>query len=276
MALNPENRMEQILNGENITPENRSEYYVKEAIDNAGSGGGGSLPAPGTAGNVPTSTGTEWVSAAPKASEYVINGTLAVDLATGTVSVSGIDISKADLDAAIAAYDNVRVRLTQTTPFEIVVNGDYTEKGLEGSATLYYFNAPIELNGDYRIAYFYLKYTTGGDLSVHLDFVSFADSVPYIVHITQNGTTFSTTETCAQIAAAFTAGKAIQARYHFEVAEGEPLVADVNAAVESFTNVNNGTSYVLTVSWHDDSETTKRLYLEMEAATTADVFSYSA
>ena len=81
MALTPENRMEQILNGENITPEDRSEYFVKKAIDNAGSGGS-SLPTPGTAGNVMTSTGTAWASAAPRGAEYVV---------TITVDTSGDD-----------------------------------------------------------------------------------------------------------------------------------------------------------------------------------------
>lgn len=41
MNLTPENTMERILNGENVTPNNRTEYFVKQAIDNAGSGGGG-------------------------------------------------------------------------------------------------------------------------------------------------------------------------------------------------------------------------------------------
>lgn len=66
MSLIPENTMERILNGEDVTPSCRAEYFVKQAIDNAGSGGGGGeLPTPGTAGNVLTSTGTAWESAAP-------------------------------------------------------------------------------------------------------------------------------------------------------------------------------------------------------------------
>lgn len=91
MAINPENRMEQILAGEDITPANRTEYFVKEAIDNAGGGGSlpivtsddngdvltvvegawakadapSGLPAAGTDGNVLTADSGEWVSAAP-------------------------------------------------------------------------------------------------------------------------------------------------------------------------------------------------------------------
>ena len=64
MAINPENRMEQILNGEKLEPQNRTEYFVQKAIENGG-GGGGSLPAAGADGNVLTADDGEWVSAAP-------------------------------------------------------------------------------------------------------------------------------------------------------------------------------------------------------------------
>lgn len=60
MALIPENRTEQILAGEKITPENREEAFLKEAIDNAGSGGGGSLPdMTGQSGKFLTNDGTD-------------------------------------------------------------------------------------------------------------------------------------------------------------------------------------------------------------------------
>lgn len=39
MNLVPENNMERILNGEDVTPSCRAEYFVKQAIDNAGGGG---------------------------------------------------------------------------------------------------------------------------------------------------------------------------------------------------------------------------------------------
>lgn len=112
MAMVPENRMEQILAGENVTPECRTEYFAKEAIDNAGSGGGGSsLPKPGTAGNVLTSTGTDWESApAPDGGEFV------VDLASDgqgvyTATHDGEPISVADVAAAAAANKSVVVRV---------------------------------------------------------------------------------------------------------------------------------------------------------------------
>jgi len=40
MNLTPENNMERILAGEDVAPSCRAEYFVKQAIDNAGSGGG--------------------------------------------------------------------------------------------------------------------------------------------------------------------------------------------------------------------------------------------
>lgn len=122
MAITPENRMEQILNGESVVPQSRDEYFVKKAIDNAGQGGGSSLPTPGTAGNVLTADDGEWVSAAPSDNQVVITATVVPGV--GTFELTDPSMLAADAMAAIASGKNVILRgaIEQDgTPFIVLV-----------------------------------------------------------------------------------------------------------------------------------------------------------
>lgn len=287
--LVPENRMEQILAGENITPVSRSEYFVKEAIDNAGSGGGGSdLPAAGADGNVLTADNGEWVSAAPNNNELIVTGTIN----TETFAITDLSATFAQVSAAVLADKTVFIlakdagkTVSMCATLEMFLASTsaefygllYVPGGHKNIVVTYSANGNVETNFIDTLPS--VTASNNGEVlgvnngSVEWVSPSTLSNAPYIIHITQSGTTFSTTETVAEIAAAFEAGKVIQGRYHYDDSAGiEPTVGDINATIESYVNAGNGTEYILTVSWHDDGETTKRLYLDMTASATTDVF----
>lgn len=131
--------------------------------------GGSNLPAAGADGNVLTADDGEWVSAEPKASEYVIDGQLKINVGNGQLYVDGVTISQTALDAAIAEYDSVKMRLTAVAPLpEGMVQAYYSERGTEGSLPAYMFSGLFDL-GDVKYAAFpYIRYS-GIAVSVVLD-----------------------------------------------------------------------------------------------------------
>ena len=107
-TINPATKMQQILAGENVTPDSAEQYFVKKAIDDAGSGGGGSdLPPAGDAGNVMTSDGEKWGSAAPANNDFTVTAEISVD-GGGDFVLSNPLPNFADTLAAIKAGKNVR------------------------------------------------------------------------------------------------------------------------------------------------------------------------
>ena len=94
-----------ILKGKDVAPATADEAAIKTAIDNAGSGGGTELPEPGTAGNVLTSTGEAWVSAAPADNIYAVNVTKLSD--SWLVYHGGTEIGVSDIVAAVQAGKTV-------------------------------------------------------------------------------------------------------------------------------------------------------------------------
>lgn len=101
-----------ILNGKKIEPLTQDESAIATAIGNAGGGGGGSdLPEPGTAGNVLTSNGTAWGSAAPPDNDFIVYA----DLDVSTMTLSNPSESFADIIAAAGLDKNVRLVATDST-----------------------------------------------------------------------------------------------------------------------------------------------------------------
>lgn len=106
------------LNGEGVWVQQRS-----------GGGGGGSseLPTPGTAGNVLTSTGTAWESAAPTVNDYIVHGTINKETFAVTVDATYVQIAAAvdtnknvflvakDTEETVAMFGRLEMFLASTS-----------------------------------------------------------------------------------------------------------------------------------------------------------------
>lgn len=89
------------------TNKNTAGELINDIAENYMGGGGGSLPTPGAVGNVLTSTGDGWESAAPSGDdEFIIHGTLAVsgDIPT---AITNLDKTSGEIVAAMEANKNV-------------------------------------------------------------------------------------------------------------------------------------------------------------------------
>lgn len=90
--------------GGTTTSETAGDLINDIATDYTG-GGGSSLPEPGASGNVLTSNGSAWTSAAPRNDEYIVTA----DLNAATLVLSNVSVGISDIKAAIAAGKNVRM-----------------------------------------------------------------------------------------------------------------------------------------------------------------------
>lgn len=224
-------RERKILIGKKIDPVTADEAAIATAIDNAGSGGGGSLPEPGNAGNVLTSTGDGWESAAPQSGggEYVVT-IVAETVSDETVyhaEHNGEPVTIADIFAAKQAGGTV---------IAVVAEADYPVEYLclMCTAQICLFTNTTNLDSDNVIVDSFVGFASDNDdvwaakissLPV-IPIASVSDNgkvlgvedgeyalvdigSPFTVHFTTDGTNYSTTETAGDIVAALDAGRAV-------------------------------------------------------------------
>ena len=284
MALIPENSLEQILNGDNVTPDDRLEYFVKKAIDNAGSGGGSSLPEPGTAGNVLTSTGDAWESSAPSASALMctltVGETTTCDKSVSEI-VSAVKSGKdvfAVADGAVLElkmYDNTHVTFQ-------LVNKDgngiylYTFTGSTNGEVDSWTSAPNFVEGLPSASGNNGKVLGVNNGAYALISPSALSNAPLYVAISQTGNTISTDKTAAEITGALDDGKAVILRYKVILGEGthEEVTAWSEKTLVGAYHVSAEGYSLIYVEYDGDTDTWSKFTLT--AATGADVFSYTS
>ena len=119
-----------LLLGKDITPGTADEVAIKTAIDNAGSGGGSSLPEPGNVGNVLTSTGEAWESAVLPKETVIVSGALTMN--GDVIEVSNLSQSAQDVRAYVNAGKFVFLRAMSAGDIDKVLVEAAFSYGVDG------------------------------------------------------------------------------------------------------------------------------------------------
>lgn len=229
-------RERKLLRGGTFDPVTQDEAAIKYAIDNAGGGGGSDLPTPGTAGNVLTSTGDGWESAAPPESDndYIIEADLTVDIATQSFGVSPVEHDIADVYAAAAANKNIRlIAVNDTLGIRVAIDAvlSQSQEFFIFSGTMTGFDGKpiafvVTADDDKDAAVPTIKFTAvtvptlpapisnGFVLGVDNGAYALVNVMPYIMHATVSGSTVTLTDgDVAEAIAAKNAGRVVQLEY---------------------------------------------------------------